>query len=214
MPGLPQIEDGLTRYVPRIIEAPDLGRAAVAMVLRDAAAGPEVLFIERATKAGDPWSGHMAFPGGRLEEVDADERAAAERETWEEVGLVLDDARLLGRLDDLQGRREGRPAGLVISAWVYHHAQPGPLVPNGDEVASTHWFPVSELHAPDRHVDFEHPAVAGHRFPGVLVGEPERHVVWGLTYRFLEVFFEAVARPLPERSWEGAQSSADAAERG
>ena len=39
------------------------------------------------------------------------------------------------------------------------------------------------------------------RFPGILVGTPERHVVWGLTYRFLEVFFEIAGKPLPNR-WD------------
>ena len=38
-------------------------------------------------------------------------------------------------------------------------------------------------------------------FPGILVGAPDRHVVWGLTYRFLEVFFEVVGDPLPNR-WD------------
>ena len=42
-------------------------------------------------------------------------------------------------------------------------------------------------------------------FPGILVGAPERHVVWGLTYRFLEVFFEIVGQPLPNR-WEGFEA--------
>jgi hypothetical protein len=37
-------------------------------------------------------------------------------------------------------------------------------------------------------------------FPGIVVGEPDRHVVWGLTYRFLEVFFRALGRPFPD-SW-------------
>ena len=42
----------------------------------------------------------------------------------------------------------------------------------------------------------------GMEFPGVLVGEPGRHVVWGLTYRFLELFMGVIERPLPDRSAE------------
>ncbi|MFN7699333.1 MAG: NUDIX domain-containing protein [Deltaproteobacteria bacterium] len=49
------------------------GRAAVAAILRERAPGaPEVLFIRRAEKPGDPWSGHMAFPGGKQEPGDPD----------------------------------------------------------------------------------------------------------------------------------------------
>ena len=50
---------------------------------------PEILFIKRAGRAGDRWSGHTALPGGRRDPLDADDRAAAIRETMEEVGLDL-----------------------------------------------------------------------------------------------------------------------------
>lgn len=196
MPSLDQIEARLRDYRGQRVDAPR--RAAVAVVLTGETASPEVLFIERAEHERDPWSGHMAFPGGRVEPHDPSLHHAAARETLEEVGLSLETARRLGRLDDLQGRHAGRPSELVISAHVYHLPEPGALRPNY-EVQHTFWFPLADLHDPGRHVDFEHPLVAGQRFPGVLVGEPGRHVVWGLTYRFLEVFFEIVGRPLPER---------------
>src|SRR5437868_134308 len=77
-------------------------RAAVAAVLRQGEIEPEVLFIHRAEHPLDPWSGHMAFPGGRVEPQDASEQAAAERETEEEVGLRLAEAAVrAGRLNDL-----------------------------------------------------------------------------------------------------------------
>jgi hypothetical protein len=50
---------------------------------------PEVLFIKRAGRAGDRWSGHTALPGGKRDSTDADDLAAAIRETKEEVGLDL-----------------------------------------------------------------------------------------------------------------------------
>jgi 8-oxo-dGTP pyrophosphatase MutT (NUDIX family) len=50
---------------------------------------PEVLFIKRAGRAGDRWSGHTALPGGKRDPTDADDLAAAIRETKEEVGLDL-----------------------------------------------------------------------------------------------------------------------------
>lgn len=172
------------------------------MVLRDLAAGPEVLFIERAEHEGDPWSGHMAFPGGRIDPEDPSARHAAERETREEVGLDLSGAELLGRLDDLHGRRSAGVPQLVISGFVYRVDDVPPLAPN-HEVQQAFWFPLRELHAEERlipHVmelQLEKPQTL--EFPGILVGEPGRHVVWGLTYRFLEVFFQIVDKPLPER---------------
>jgi 8-oxo-dGTP pyrophosphatase MutT (NUDIX family) len=50
---------------------------------------PEILFIKRAGRAGDRWSGHTALPGGKRDPADIDDRAAAIRETQEEVGLDL-----------------------------------------------------------------------------------------------------------------------------
>ena len=70
----------------------DLGtkpQAAVAAIIRADSAGLEILFIRRSHRQGDPWSGHLAFPGGRLEKEDASPREAAERETLEEIGLPL-----------------------------------------------------------------------------------------------------------------------------
>ncbi len=51
---------------------------------------PEILFIKRASHAGDRWAGHIAFPGGKKEPSDVDDQAAAVRETREEVGLDLE----------------------------------------------------------------------------------------------------------------------------
>jgi len=56
--------------------------------------------------------------------------------------------------------------------------------------------PLRHLRDASRHVEFPYAPAAGRRFPGIVVGQPERHVVWGLTYRFLEIFFDIVDRPL------------------
>lgn len=193
MPSLELIRSRIAAHRPEQVEAPR--RAAVAMVLCERDPGPEVLFIERARHEADPWSGHMAFPGGRVEPEDDSDRSAAERETLEEVGVSLEGAAYLGRLDDLQGRQAGRPAGLVISGHVYHVVSPEPLRPNF-EVAEAFWFPVRDLRDPDRHVEYRPEQLPESRFQGILVGQPDRHVVWGLTYRFLEDFFRILELPL------------------
>ena len=182
-------------------EAEKLVHASLSRQLRDLegvhAKSLELLFIERARREGDPWSGHMAMPGGRVDPGDSSAQAAAARETWEEVGLSLDGAEFLGRLDDIQGL-PATARQLTVSAYVFHIETSPPLLLN-HEVREAFWFPVASLMDPELHVD--HPAQRGSRthFPGILVGEPGRHVVWGLTYRFLEHFFEIVERPLPER---------------
>jgi 8-oxo-dGTP pyrophosphatase MutT (NUDIX family) len=140
----------------------------------------------------------MAFPGGRVDSGDPSPRAAAERETREEVGVSLDSAEYLGRLSDLEGRPDHSPKGLVISAHVYHLSESESLAPNA-EVETAFWFPVEDLLDPQRQVDYSYAAAGEMPFPGILVGEPGRHVVWGLTYRFLDMFMAVAGCPLPDR---------------
>ena len=60
-----------------VVEAPveplPSKRAAVAISVRSGVSGPEILMIQRAVRQGDPWSGHMGFPGGRKDESAASE---------------------------------------------------------------------------------------------------------------------------------------------
>ncbi len=185
----------LATHEPRILP-PTAFEASVAMVLRPTASGAETLFIERSKKPGDPWSGQVAFPGGRRDDADRDLRRTAERETVEEVGLSLDGARPIGRLDDQTGRRAGQESRLRIAAFVYEVA-PGAgddLVPN-HEVAETLWASLAWFEDPARVIDYRYPPSPDVSFPGVVVGDPKRHVVWGLTFRFVSMFFEILQRP-------------------
>jgi 8-oxo-dGTP pyrophosphatase MutT (NUDIX family) len=198
MSGVDDVRRALAAHVPTVREAG--GRAAVAVVLRNGAGGVEVLLIERAHKPGDPWSGHMAFPGGRQDPTDLTARDTAERETFEEVGLDLDTAELLGQLDDLEGRHSGRPAGLAISAFVYFVTDPAPLLIQPEEVQAAFWVPLARISDPAAHVDYHFRHELGSLdMPGIRVGDPEPHVVWGLTYRFLEDFLALLGTPLANR---------------
>ena len=190
-----EVRSALTHHRPTLHPIREVRHAAVAMVLTEGERGAEALFIERARHAGDPWSGHMAFPGGRVDPGDVDGQQAAERETLEEVGLSLEGAELLGRLDDKRGNPRTQPE-LVISAFVYHAPTPGALSIN-HEVQEAMWFPLAALLDSVNHVAYK--AHAEIEFPGILVGNPDRHIVWGLTYSFLETFFEVIEKPLPDR---------------
>lgn len=202
MPELAKIRECFAGFEPESIGVEGDERAAVALVLRDREAGPEVLFIERATRSGDPWSGHMAFPGGRLDPGDETVRAAAERETLEEVGLSLSGAEYIGRLGDLRGNRRFRETNLVVSAHIFMVENPGPMELDQSEVRSSMWFPVRGILDRERHVAYRSAQTGTMEFPGILVGEPGRHIVWGLTYRFVELFMDAIRHPLPDRSEE------------
>ncbi len=169
-------------------------RAAVALILHEPGGGsPEILFIERATREGDPWSGHMALPGGRKDPEDQDLQATAARETLEEVGVSLHEP--LGRLDDLSGQRRFREQTfpLVVSPYVYGLAT-RPEVTANHEVNSTVWIPVPWILHPESSVEHATgPSAIGETFPGFRY---DRYTVWGLTYRVLTNFFEILGQKL------------------
>jgi 8-oxo-dGTP pyrophosphatase MutT (NUDIX family) len=128
--------------------------AAVALILAGGPYDPAILFIERAKRVGDPWSGHMAFPGGRVEKEDIDARHTAERETFEEVGIDLGGAELIGRLDDQAGRRAGTTwQGRPIAGFVYHLGEPAAVVAS-PEVEEALWVRSSALFEPRNQVDY------------------------------------------------------------
>jgi len=65
----------------------------------------------------DPWSGQIGWPGGRKQDKETDYTTAV-RETFEEIGLSLDDSSqfmFLGRLDDRPVRRVRGMKPLAIS---------------------------------------------------------------------------------------------------
>jgi 8-oxo-dGTP pyrophosphatase MutT (NUDIX family) len=167
--------------------------AAVALVLHQPAGGaPELLFIERAKREGDPWSGHMAFPGGRRHGSDPDMQATAARETHEEVGIELGPP--IGQLDDFAGTRNPEVAPLVVAPFVYEMRERPETVPN-HEVADTVWIPLPEILDPRSAVEYRvERASFREGFPAIRY---DRFTVWGLTYRVLGNFLEILGHRLP-----------------
>jgi 8-oxo-dGTP pyrophosphatase MutT (NUDIX family) len=127
----------------------------------------------------------MAFPGGRHEPHDPDLFATALRETREEVGLDLSNARALGRLDDIETHQRG----LVVRPYVFEVEGDPPFAVPNQEVAEVLWAPLAPLRRGERDTTFayEHEGRPV-RFPAYDV---EGRIVWGLTYRMLQLLFGA-----------------------
>lgn len=159
-------------------------QAAVAVVIRP---DDKVLFIRRAEHDGDPWSGHIALPGGRVDPDDLTSEAAARRETLEEVGVGLENARLLGMLDqvvspDLAPR-------IVVSPYVYVLDEAPTVVCEPSEVAGFYWFGLERLEGPEGRGEFSM------TFQGHAITLPRIDLdgarIWGMTLRVVD---ELVAR--------------------
>lgn len=186
----PSIDTILTRVAahdPQTREAGGTGfRAATAIVLA-LDADPSLVVIRRASRDGDPWSGHAALPGGRHEASDPDLATTARRETAEEVGVELDEP--IGRLDDIGGRAH---LG-VVSPFVFAVPEEVPLVPEPAEVASAHWVPLRVLTDPAhraRHPNRRIGPWPAWSWPTGLEPPLDDLVIWGLTHRTLRNFLD------------------------
>jgi 8-oxo-dGTP pyrophosphatase MutT (NUDIX family) len=164
-------------------------RAAVAAIMREHDGRAELLFIKRADRADDPWSGHMAFPGGRKQKADRSLLHTSQRETLEEIGLDLTSrARVVARLPDVMPYAR-MPHPLTVTAFLFVLDGPAELTLN-EEVAAVVWAPLegvlrgdgaTKFHWQRAGVDLQLPAI-----------DIEGNVVWGLTYRMLELMREVM----------------------
>ncbi len=163
--------------------------AAVAAVIAEGVGGPELLFILRAEHPDDPWSGHMAFPGGRVEPGETP-GTGVRRETLEEVGVDLDrDAIPLGRLSDLAAIGRGRPMGLVIVPFVFELTARGPMVTN-HEVEEIVWVPLAFL------AERANRSTMTWHHGGAEIALPcyrwQGRVIWGLTFAMVDELLECI----------------------
>lgn len=186
------LADRLARYEAHRAEPPDgTTRAAVILLLRPGNGEAEVLFVVRASHEGDPWSGHVALPGGRWEPGDADLEETALRELHEETGLELGRQHLLGRLDELHpvSRHIPRIAITPFVGW----REALPRVRRTVEIDGHFWVPVSELRTPARRgtLDFRRDG-EDFSFPTIEYGG---HAVWGLTFSIVRNFLDLSESP-------------------
>jgi len=188
-----ELKASLARYPFRRNILKTKHQASVAIILRCDEERPELLMIHRAVKSGDPWSGHMAFPGGKHQPEDDSSLDTAIREAYEEIGLHLKPYQKIGRLSDIVTRHHDRRSLMKITPWVFllpkGESQPHQLQLN-HEAQSYHWLPLSTFDEGKR-TQYTWRIRALKRFSLSLNLPSYRYqdkIIWGLSLIMLDEF--------------------------
>lgn len=153
--------------------------AAVTLLLKPADNDFKFLIVKRAKNPADPWSGQMAFPGGKRDSKDQNLKQTVVRETLEETGInLLDRCRFLGVMETMRSIR--RPEMRVLPFVVFfEHEQSIKL---NEELVGYSWISLRQLVQHEGIVNFSFG-----EFPAYII---EDNAIWGLTYRILKRFVQ------------------------
>jgi 8-oxo-dGTP pyrophosphatase MutT (NUDIX family) len=155
----------------------------VALLLKPKLDDFDLLLVKRVENPSDTWSGQMALPGGKLESKDANLKETVTRETLEETGVKLDQHRFLGVLNSIKS--EPKPDFRILPFVVLLEQDPV-LKLNKAELEAFIWVPYEEI--------IRCQGTAAFRFgeaPAYVLSDA---VVWGVTYKILNEFVEAVEK--------------------
>lgn len=160
--------------------------AAVMMILGESPEGLSMLFIKRPESDIDAFSGHMAFPGGKMKEGDESKLDTAIRETFEELGIDLyTSGRVIGELDDINPNNP-RANNYIVTPYLSALREEVPVTPNLCEVEAAVWVPMKHLK------DERNFAVRLRERNGVFVEDYvysfDKYIIWGMTGRIVQRF--------------------------
>jgi 8-oxo-dGTP pyrophosphatase MutT (NUDIX family) len=160
-------------------------RAAVAVVIAAGDLGDDLLLVRRATYPGDPWSGHIALPGGGAEPGDGSLEETARRETLEETGIDLRRSDCLASLAPVTPRSRGVPL-VSVAAFVFRY-DGDRRVTMSPEIVEAWWVPVADLEKPEAW-QITTIATADGLSIDARAFQLRGHTLWGLTERILYEF--------------------------
>lgn len=184
MPSSDIIERLANALRPPSEESDEAAEAAVALLLKPSGDDLRIFFVKRVENPADPWSGQMAFPGGKRDPQDQNLKQTVIRETFEETRINLHgNCRFLGALTPLRSTQ--RPEMRVLPFIILLEREPS--IDLNEELEWYVWISAEEL--------AQHKGQANLNFgevPAFIIGDS---VIWGLTYRILEKFFHLLGGP-------------------
>jgi 8-oxo-dGTP pyrophosphatase MutT (NUDIX family) len=167
--------------------------ASVGILVAGARQNPSICFIRRAKWESDPWSEHIAFPGG-TRTADEDAMQTLRRELEEEIGWVVEDRERPVRLPQLRIRLAGRERLLLLDPFVYRVEGDPPALRCGPEVESAFWIPVAELWSLNN-LDHHSLSDGGETlvYPAIRTSQG---IIFGITLRVLTLLSDQFGIPL------------------
>jgi 8-oxo-dGTP pyrophosphatase MutT (NUDIX family) len=167
----------------------DFISASVMVILREERDGYSMLFIKRREYVTDLFSGHMAFPGGKMQKGDESKLETAIRETLEETGIDLKkNGRILGELDDVSPVNP-KSNHYIVTPYLALVRENTRVKPN-EEVAEFVWIPLSDFR---NEKTFEIRVIEKY---GIKLEDftfhYQNYVIWGMTARILRQFLSLV----------------------
>jgi 8-oxo-dGTP pyrophosphatase MutT (NUDIX family) len=167
--------------------------ASVAILIAGAKQNPSICFIRRGKWEGDPWSEHIAFPGGSRA-ADEDALQTLKRELQEEIGWVVEDNQQPIKLPQLCIRLAGRERLLLLDAFLCRVEEDLPALRCGPEVASAFWIPVAELWSLN---NLDHHTLGDGSETLIYPAIRTSHgIIFGITLRVLTLLSDQLGVPL------------------
>jgi 8-oxo-dGTP pyrophosphatase MutT (NUDIX family) len=183
-------QDRLNQLAPKPLITSE-HRAHVAVIIYcNSLSQLSLITIKRAQHPLDPWSGHIALPGG-MAYRNEDPLQTVLREVQEEVNLYLNPSTFLGSLDCFETISQKAGQSLLVRPEVFFVTEEldiSTLRPQPSEVEQILYPSFKDLLRPDCATIYKY------KKENVVLKLPARHLevglMWGLTYRIMTQFFE------------------------